>query len=179
MYFQNIINQDLADKIIDFLNNQEWKGVSISKTGRKVQQYGFEYDYISRKDTEYKKITDIPDILLDLKQTIEHLITCDLNQCIVNKYEPGQGISAHVDKETFGPIIICFTLCSGTIITFTKTVDRDKKMVIEKYVEPNSVYFMTEDSRYEWKHEIKPRLADNGIKRETRISITFRNVSEI
>jgi alkylated DNA repair dioxygenase AlkB len=100
-----------------------------------------------------------------------------LNQCIVNKYEPKQGISAHIDKTTFGPVIVCFTLNSGTTMTFSRMVG-DIKEVIEKYVEPNSVYLMTGESRYLWKHEIKSRLTDNRIKRKTRISVTFRTVTE-
>ena len=51
----------MAEEIIDFLNDQEWKGVSASETGRKVQQYGFEYDYLSRKGTDYKKADEIPE----------------------------------------------------------------------------------------------------------------------
>lgn len=36
---------------------------------------------------------------------------------------------------------------------------------------------MTGESRYEWKHEIKPKLYDDGNPRTTRISVTFRTVS--
>src|SRR5690606_9977836 len=99
------------------------------------------------------------------------------NQCIVNRYLPGQGISAHIDKETFGPVIACFTLGSGTDITFSRTLDGNK-VTIDKHVEPCSLYIMTGESRYNWKHEIKSRLYDNDVKRNTRISVTFRTVSE-
>jgi alkylated DNA repair dioxygenase AlkB len=187
-YFKNVIEPDLADDIISFLNEQEWKGVSASETGRKVQQYGFEYDYSTRKGSDYKKIADIPELLLLLQQiglhTVESLVDeetfekCQLNQCIVNKYEPKQGISAHIDKVTFGPAIVCFTLGSGTTMTFTKTDKDGTKHTIDKYVEPNSVYLMTGESRYLWKHEIKSRVADGKIRRKTRISVTFRTVSE-
>lgn len=186
-YFKNIITSEVGDNIITFLNNQEWKGVSTSENGRKVQQYGFEYDYSTRKGTDYKKIADIPESLILLQKiaidSIKKLVDeetvnqCKLNQCIVNKYEPKQGISAHVDKETFGPIIVCFTLGSGTTMTFTRILNREK-VIVEKYVEPNSIYIMSGDSRYDWKHEIKPRIADNDIRRKTRISVTFRTVNE-
>jgi alkylated DNA repair dioxygenase AlkB len=190
-YFPNVIDPELADDITEFLNDQDWKGVSTSETGRKVQQYGYEYDYSTRKGSDYKKINPIPELLLLLQQmglkTIgelmdeETLNLCTLNQCIVNKYEPKQGISAHIDKESFGPVIVCFTLGSGTTMTFT-TIKNNEKIVFEKYVEPNSVYLMTGESRYKWKHEIKSRVSDetkNGkIRRGTRISVTFRTVSE-
>ncbi len=196
-YFPNVIEPELAGDIIKFLNSQEWKGVSASETGRKVQQYGYEYDYSTRKGSDYKKIEPIPDILLILQQIglkiVRELVdkeTLDkslLNQCIVNKYEPKQGISAHIDKESFGPVVICFTLGSGTTMTFT-TIKNREKVVIEKYVGPNSVYLMTGDSRYEWKHEIKSRLTDEiggvtgfrgKIRRGTRLSVTFRSVDPV
>jgi len=186
-YFPNSVEPDLANEIVDYLNNQEWKGVTASETGRKVQQYGYEYDYASRKDKDYKKAPDIPELLLLLQyiglNTVECLIDpktfdmCKLNQCIVNKYEPKQGISAHIDKRTFGPAIVCFTLGSGTTIIFSRTLDGETK-TIEKYVEPNSLYIMSGESRFEWKHEIKPKVTDKGIRRGTRISVTFRTVTE-
>ncbi len=186
-YFAEVIDPEMGEDIVDYLNNKEWKGISISETGRKVQQYGYEYNYVTRKGSDYKKINPIPDILLSIQQVGLNLVEpivdkevfeeCKLNQCIVNKYESKQGISAHIDKESFGPVIVCFTLGSGTAITFSKNGE-----VIEKYVEPNSVYIMTGESRYNWKHEIKSRLTDkmgdNKIRRSTRISVTFRTVSE-
>jgi alkylated DNA repair dioxygenase AlkB len=186
-YFPKVIEPETGKDILKFLNKQEWKGVSASETGRKVQQYGYEYDYSTRKGSDYKHIQDIPDILTPLQQTglkiIEPLIDkeqfekCKLNQCIVNKYEPGQGISAHYDKESFGPVIACFTFGSSTAITFS-TIKNKEKVVVEKYVEPNSVYLMTGESRYEWKHEIKPRVSDDNVRRGTRISVTFRSVND-
>jgi alkylated DNA repair dioxygenase AlkB len=187
-YVQNIIEPDFAAEIIEYLNKQEWKGISASTNGRKVQQYGYEYNYTTRQDSNYKKIQDIPEILLILKniaidtidridQKIFNLETIHkLNQCIINKYEPTQGISAHIDKETFGPVIACFSLGSGTTIKFTRTLN-GQKVIVNKYVEPNSIYIMTGDSRYEWKHEINPRLADDKVRRTTRISVTFRSVN--
>lgn len=181
-YFKNIIDEKTGADIYFFLNTQEWKGISASFNGRKIQQYGYEYNYSTRQDSDYKKIEDIPEILLHLQQigiqkiknelaNPEEFNACTLNQCIVNKYESKQGISAHIDKETFGTAIVCFTLGSGTTVTFSNNCEK-----VEKYVEPNSLYIMTGRSRYSWKHEIIPRAADNGVKRETRISVTFRTV---
>jgi alkylated DNA repair dioxygenase AlkB len=50
----------------------------------------------------------------------------------------------------------------------------------EIYVKPNSLYIMSGDSRYVWSHSMPVKKSDvvNGIKikRDRRISITFRNV---
>jgi len=187
-YFPKVIGPELSADIIDYLNDQEWKGVSASETGRKVQQYGFEYDYSTRKGSEFKKVEDIPELLLTLQKLGLDVIDdlkldkCSLNQCIVNKYEPKQGISAHVDKPNFGPVIACFTLGSGTTMSFSRLDGDGVKHTYDKYVEPNSVYFMTGESRYLWKHEIKPKMTDlvdsKKVRRTTRISVTFRTVSK-
>lgn len=182
-YFTHAIDEKLAKETLNFIKAQDWGGVSSSSNGRKVQQYGFEYDYESRKSTDYKKIKDIPEELKILQiiglKVIKDKLGLDdpnlLNQCIVNKYEPGQGISAHIDKETFGQVIVCFSLGSATTITFSKFLN-GQKITFDKYVEANSLYIMSGDSRYEWKHEIKPRVSDDGIRRGTRISVTFRTV---
>lgn len=171
-YIPEIIDSEYEKKLINFINEQEWKSLSASKNGRKVQQYGYEYDYTSRSAS--KKIDDIPIELLVLqKKALDHTEghKCSLNQCIINRYEPGQGISAHVDREFFGPVVACFSLGSGISITFSK---EDEK--IEKYVEPRSLYVMTGESRLLWTHEIKPRLSDGKIKRGNRISVTFRSL---
>lgn len=182
-YFKNAISKELSTQVINYLDKQEWTGISSSINGRKVQQYGYKYDYISRSSYGFEKTNEIPDILKSLqtiglelfKSVCPDELHVLLNQCIVNKYNPGQGISAHIDKSTFGPAIVCFTLGSGTSITFKK----DNEMR-EIYVEPNSLYIMTGDSRYKWTHEIKCRLSDKNdnkkIERKTRISVTFRSV---
>ena len=40
------------------------------------------------------------------------------NQCIVNNYLSGQGISQHTDIKSYGDIIGCFTLGGGATMTF-------------------------------------------------------------
>ena len=47
------------------------------------------------------------------------------------------------------------------------------------YTEPYSMYIMTGKSRYEWKHQMRPRKLDGkSIPRKECFSITFREVSE-
>ena len=97
------------------------------------------------------------------------------DQLIINKYLPGQGIAPHIDKPSqFGPYIACVTLGSGVEIQFSKTGEE----TIPIYVEPNSLYIMSGDARYTWKHGIASRksdlVSDQKIARGTRISLTFR-----
>ena len=89
------------------------------------------------------------------------------NQCIINNYYKGQGISPHIDVTSYGGVIGCFTLGSGAIMKFSYG-DED----VEIYVKPNSVYIMSGDSRYKWKHSMPVKKT----RKDRRVSITFRNV---
>lgn len=98
------------------------------------------------------------------------------NQCIINNYKEGQGISPHIDYIDYGKVIGCFTLVSGAEMIFTLD---DYKYNL--YVNSNSLYIMSGESRYKYKHSMSSKLYDiyknKKIKRSRRISITFRNVS--
>ena len=96
----------------------------------------------------------------------------DLDQLIINEYKPGQGIHPHVDHtKYFGPNIVCLTINSGVGIDFTK--DELKKTV---YVQQGSIYVMSGEGRYNWRHGIKHAMYDVGKKRGIRVSLTYRTV---
>jgi alkylated DNA repair dioxygenase AlkB len=181
-YFPNIISSDDSKQMITFLDsNSLWKPITNHPNSRVVQQFGYLYNY--KNGNTNQPTIPIPNefnILVENGMKICNelgLISDDykFNQCIVNKYICGQGISAHKDSELFGPVIICYTLESGASMTFRL---KDEKKTI--YVEPNSLYIMSDEARYLWTHEMTSVKSDkvNGKKldRDTRISITFRNV---
>ncbi len=99
-------------------------------------------------------------------------------QSIVNEYLPGQGISAHTDSLAYGETIQCYTLGSGAIMRFTHAVTGE---IQELYVEPRSVYTMTGEARYQWKHEMVARKSDvvegKRVTRGRRVSVTLRSVT--
>lgn len=166
--------EDYGD-IIEFLDTKQWFPISNSINSRRVQQYGYYYDYNSRSSGT--AIAPIPQELNKLKNIAEfeaEKITGNdtrYNQCIVNEYFPGQGIYPHIDSREFGPTIACFTLNSGCTINFTKGTES-----FDKYVEPNSLYIMSGTIRYAWKHGIKSVKKDGIIPRGRRISVTFRSI---
>ena len=179
LYFKNIIDKKYSNSLFSFLDEDQkylWKSLSDSKNSRKAKHYGYIYNYKSGKTTV--KTDPIP---LEFQQLIETLKeNCgdekyDFNQIIVNNYDSGQGISAHTDVKEYGEIIGCYTLGSGATMRFTKGTQK-----YDLYVHPNSLYIMTGESRYNWKHEMPSRKSDmvDGvkIKRDRRISITFRCV---
>lgn len=103
------------------------------------------------------------------------------NQLIVNEYQPGQGISEHIDAiEIFGDTIVMISLGSSCIMDFT--LEENKKKRKESiFLERRSLLMIQKEARYKWKHSISKRkndLWDNfPYKRDRRISLTFRNVA--
>ena len=100
------------------------------------------------------------------------------DQTIVNEYEPGQDISAHVDcVPCFGETIASLTLGSGATMQF-QSVRTDRKE--ELYLQERGLIVLSKAARYEWTHAIPTRKSDsvNGFKieRERRVSVTFRNM---
>jgi len=184
LFYISNIKFDFSN-LLEKIDEKPWLNISNSTKSRKVQHYGYKYDY--RTSNIFEKTVDIPNFLSSLKRKItkickmKRLITDNksfneyFNQCIINNYEGNQGIGKHIDTPKFGDVICCVTINSGAIMRFR--LNGEKK---EIYVEPNSIYIMSGDARYKWTHEMPPNFNDiiNGkkIKRGRRISITFRNV---
>lgn len=180
-YTSNIITN--CDEIIKELDKNNWNSLTSSPNSRVVQHYGYLYDYNSRKINV--PTTPLPNYLIELSNELKEICKqlniidddYNFNQCIVNNYIPGQGISKHTDVKSYGKVIGCFTLGSGAIMKFVNPTTNKE---YEKYVEPNSLYIMSGDSRLVWTHEMPSNKFDivNKIKipRDRRISITFRNV---
>jgi len=151
--------------------------ISSSPNSRRVAHFGFHYDYLNGDIKA--PAPDFPPMIEELRQKIlqdcqEYLSDkCLFNQCIVNCYLPGQGISAHADRFEYGNEIACLTAISGAEMEFIRRGHPTHKL----YVEPGSLYLMKNESRYIWKHQMKCRKADPGHgSRGVRYSVTFRTV---
>lgn len=156
-----------------------------SENSRRVLQYGYAYNYQSGNTRE--KIEEMPHIIEVLRSVIPEVWTDapddileKLNQCIINRYLPGQGIGAHIDgkrgnRVDYGDTVVCFTFLSGRAMKFTREISTH-----EVYTRPLSMYVMTGDARYEWTHEMVGRKSDivggRGIPRSECFSVTFRQV---
>jgi alkylated DNA repair dioxygenase AlkB len=180
LYYIDTIDEDTADTIKE-LDKCKWLPLSNASNSRLVQHYGFKYNYATYQINE--KCEPIPSFLDKYKELLYNICLqlkiidskYEFNQCIVNNYLKGQGISAHIDVKKYGGVIGCFTIGSGATMVFENA--NEKK---EVYVKPNSLYIMSGDSRFIWKHSMTSRKFDivDDIKNERgrRISITFRNV---
>jgi alkylated DNA repair dioxygenase AlkB len=178
VYRPDFVNPRIAAEFVAELEaSDQWVGVTASESARKVIQYGYAYNYTT-SDARPMKIAPIPEAYARLVASIG----ISFDQLIINRYLPGQGIAPHVDhRDHFGPIVACITLCSGAEVVFSRgPIGTTSEQTVKQYVEPGSLYMMTGDSRYLWRHRIDATKSDlvagNRIRRGTRYSLTFRTM---
>lgn len=176
-YIENYINDHQHEWLLDRIAKQPW----LDDLKRKVQHYGYKYDYKARKVNRDMRIGELPEWLKRLSEKIhkDGHMTEVADQVIVNEYLPGQGIAPHIDCEPcFKDTIVSLSLGSGCIMDFTHKYD--KTMKIPVWLEEKSLVVLSRDARNKWLHGIAARKTDkwNGqkIDRGCRISLTFRNV---
>lgn len=169
-YLPSFISREQEIKLLDLIDSKNWN----SDLKRRTQHYGYKYDYKARSIDQSYYLGKMPDWIDEVcsKLYYEEIFLQKPDQVIINEYVPGQGISAHIDcAPCFTDTICSLSLSSGCIMDFT---NYDSKKSI--YLEPRSLLVLKGDARYKWRHQIAARKSDNGIKRQRRISLTFRKV---
>jgi len=148
---------------------------------RRVQHYGWRYDYLARRVTEDMALGALPDWLARLAEIVgaESGFERKPDQVIINEYLPGQGISAHVDCEPcFGPTIASMGLGGSAQMTFKHRSNGNRYSLT---LQPRMLLILSGEARYDWTHEIPARksdLIDGGRHARTRrVSLTFRTVT--
>lgn len=147
---------------------------------RRVQRYGWRYDYKARQITPDMYLGALPDWLEALAQRLyQETGRCDRvpEQVIVNEYLPGQGIATHIDHKSFGPVIYTVSLLESWEMDFSRNW-RDKSPLL---LPRGSCLLLTGPARSHWQHGIQSRRHEpdslGGRKlRRRRISLTFRTV---
>jgi len=174
-YLSNFIAQAESTSLLTHIDNQAWR----SNLKRRVQHYGYVYDYRLRAISKDMKLGPLPNWLGGMtRKLVEHNIFPETpDQVIINEYEPGQGISAHIDcVPCFGGVIASLSLGSAVDMSFRKDGD-----AINLRLEPNSLLVLTAEARYKWQHMIANRKSDkidnDRVLRTRRVSLTFRTVN--
>ena len=175
-YKEDYINQSEHDRLMDLIDEKQW----LKDLKRRVQHYGFKYDYKARKVVRDMHIGKLPKGLAEWAEKLcedGHMPEV-ADQVIVNEYIPGQGISRHIDCEPcFQNTIVSLSLGSSCFMDFT---NKDKTKKIPVWLEPRSIVVLKNEARYEWLHGIAARKSDkwdgHKIARERRVSLTFRKV---
>ena len=173
----DFITSEEENVYINLLDKMVWD----DSMSRRVIHFEFLYYYHNLNKNQ--KINKIPKWMKELFYNCRPYLLSNIPDhfdesklmVIANEYLPGQGIAPHIDDpKLFGEWIICIVLNSGCNIMFT-----DNNISHTIYVPNKSLYKMSGDSRYKYKHSISKlkydKINDNiKIKREKRISITFR-----
>jgi len=144
---------------------------------RRVQHYGYKYDYKARAISRSMFVGPLPTFAIALGARLiqAQLLTEPPDQLIVNEYEPGQGITPHIDCEPcFKERIVTVSLGSQCELEFIPKDEAQTSKTI--MLEPRSGLLISGEARYEWLHTIRARLSDRGRGRTRRVSLTFRNV---
>lgn len=175
-YYPNFLSLEEEQEVLNEVDSQEWLG----DLKRKVQHYGFKYDYRARKIDESFRIGPLPSWSEAIIKMMRGLGVIDFqpDQLIVNNYEPGEGIAMHVDCEPcFTDTIVSLSLGSDVVMNF-KELKSSKKYEI--LLQRRSLLVISGESRYDYEHGISERKSDvyNETKRvrRRRVSLTFRQV---
>jgi alkylated DNA repair dioxygenase AlkB len=163
-------------ELLSVIDQQPW----LADLQRRVQHYGYRYDYTTRQVTADLYLGVLPDWLQPLAMRLhyERLFATPPDQVIVNEYQPGQGIAAHVDcVPCFGDTIASLSLGSDYLMDFTHSQTAQKTSL---FLPPRSLLMLQGDARYHWQHGIAKRKSDvvDGLKvqRGRRMSLTFRTM---
>ena len=118
-------------------------------------------------------------------------------QAIINLYQPGEGISDHVDLlDRYDDGIVGVSFISGCVMRFRQSDHGQHRDLLSHhdpqytnlYLPPRSVVALVGDARYKWTHGIPSRRLDlvqdernpheggksTWLDRQLRLSVTFR-----
>jgi alkylated DNA repair dioxygenase AlkB len=174
-YIAHYITPEKQLSLLSKIDQQPW----MNDFKRRVQHYGYKYDYKARGIDQSTYLGSMPVFLTEMCQKLKNdgYFSSQPDQVIVNEYLPGQGISAHIDCiPCFKDIIASLSLDSDSIMEFTQSKTNQKESIL---LEEGSLVVLSGPARYDWQHAIPARKSDiingNKVMRQRRVSLTFRN----
>ena len=175
----DFITEDEEAKLLARIDEAEWS----EELHRRVQHFGWRYDYRQRQIDETMRLGDLPAWAEELARRLvsEGLVDARPDQLIVNEYCGNQGITRHIDQpRSFAGQVATISLLETWGMVFRRRGGKDK---VEKRLARRSVAVLTGEARYQWTHEIPARNtepagpgASGRVERKRRISLTFRRV---
>jgi len=172
-YRADAILAETEVRLLATIDAGSWFVVGSGAASRQTQHYGYAYDY---RSGHVRLLGALPDWLLALARDLG----LEADQAIVNEYQPGQGISAHIDSPLFGDTVWTLSLGSPVLMDFHA---RNKCGSVD--LAPRSLLTIGGEARQAWTHGIVARKTDlitySGTRlarriRGRRVSITFRTV---
>ncbi|WP_321804273.1 alpha-ketoglutarate-dependent dioxygenase AlkB [Burkholderia sp. BCC1988] len=170
----DFISDDEESALLAEIERGDW----LDTLTRRVQHYGWKYDYRDRKIKPESYLGPLPRWAADLAERLvrDGLVSELPDQVIVNEYVGNQGIAKHVDcPECFRGAIATISLVESWSMLF-RTLDGTHK--VERLLQRRSAVVLDGEVREKWTHEIPKRKKEGAALRGRRISITFRKVVE-
>jgi alkylated DNA repair dioxygenase AlkB len=174
-YVPEYLDRDTHDRLLAAADAQPWQWLGQ----RRVQVHG--YSYSQAKGGVYR-VGELPPWASDLAARLwrDGFMSEVADQMIVNEYEPGTGIPAHIDAAVFTEPIVSISLGSTCVIEFS---DSGSERMEALLLEPRSALVISRDARNQWKHAIPARLSDpwlgGELLRSRRVSLTFRKMGQV
>jgi len=167
---------EACQRLVGLIDQAPWS----TELKRRVQHYGFRYNYRQRSQALDPAVSAIPSWGGDLigKMLAAGVLLRASDQIIVNEFLPGQGIASHIDSvAAFDDEIASLSLGSACVITFQSVLTAK---VVPVLLEVGDVLVIRNEARYSWRHGIAARKTDmwqsRPWKRGRRVSVTFRKV---
>ncbi len=174
LYVPAFLTSGEEEALVASIDRSNWQSSGIK---RRVQHYGWRYDYRFRKIDTSMRLGPLPNWA---SRIARRLVSTNLlhhfpDQVIVNEYIGAQGIHNHIDHiPSFADGIVMISLLESWEMIFTNPLDKRK---VHQILERGSAAVMSGEARYRWKHGIPRRKFEQGkVKRGRRISLTFRKV---
>ena len=171
-YATGVLSPEEQAEMLRQIDEQPWR----YDLKRRVQHYGYRYDYKLRRVDESMFLGPLPAFSAPISKRLldRGLIPKLPDQLIINEYLPGQGIAPHVDCEPcFDDTITMLSLGWPYEMEYVHIRTEDVHAIL---LEPGSALVIAGEARYDWSHQIRARKSDRGIPRQRRVSLTFRNV---
>src|SRR5438128_7901460 len=94
-YLPGYVSPEEHDSLLARIDASPWR----DDLERRVQHYGYRYDYNAHRIDLSMRLGDLPAWAIGIAQRlhVDGLFEEVPDQLIVNEYEPGQGIGAHID----------------------------------------------------------------------------------
>ncbi len=177
IYVPDFLSETQERQIVAAIDDGPWR----TDLKRRVQHYGWRYDYKAREIDMSMRLGPLPAwaMLLAKRLNSEGYLPHLPDQVIVNEYVGKQGISRHTDcTPCFDDGIAMLSLLESWEMIFRDS-RRGSTIKVNKVLEQRSVTIMAGEVRYHWTHEIPSRLTEpGGLQRHRRISVTFRKVND-
>lgn len=136
------------------------------KARRRIVEYGWEYDFGSRKASATKPI---PEFLLPIRERVAAFAGVpaeDIVEAVITEYPPGAPIGWHRDVPQF-EVIIGLSLAGSSRMRLKPY--RAAGKIAHVNLEPRSIYVIRGAARWKFQHSIPP-------VEKLRYSITFRTL---